>query len=270
MCACQRSIKCCILTRFSLCLSFLPMIGQLHSEPHWTVCKAGTSYPIIHGVIAIWLTVHVVVLPFFLWHFSLFLIFISLFSIPLTSLSAAVPIPPPTQQLCGGGWGVSQPAAVSAQAVHSCLCTTEQPKSVCLPLELLFTACAEYMELVTAALTATDVGIFTGTFQVRKSAALLKRFLLLSEVCQPEWNPVSSYRVNRRCHPLWAPEKILLLALTCQLCFWWSCRDSDAPQCSCCWDRVIQGCWAEKGESCSSASCLSCIDFYNELQESSC
>lgn len=109
------------------------------------------------GVIAICPTVHIMLLPSLLLHFSLYLIFIRLFSICLTSLLAAVPSPLPTQQLCGGRWGVSQLAAVSAQAVHSCLCTTEQAKSVCLPWELLFTACAEFMSLVTAVLFSTDV-----------------------------------------------------------------------------------------------------------------
>lgn len=72
--------------------------------------------------------------------------------------------------------------------------------------------------------------------------------------------------------------KILLLGLMCQLCFWWSCRDSDHPPVQFVlgkrWDRnavlLFLVCWAEKGGLCSSHCCLSCIDFYNELQESSC
>lgn len=106
MCACQRSIECWYSHAFScFFLSFLPIIGQLHSEPHWTVCKAGTSYPIMS-----WSNCHLTYCSrcgssTFLLHFSLYLIFRSLFSIHLTPLWAPVPSPLPTQQVCGGRWG---------------------------------------------------------------------------------------------------------------------------------------------------------------------
>lgn len=74
-------------------------------------------------------------------------------------------------------------------------------------------------------------------------------------------------------------KKILLLGLICQLCFQWSCGDSDSPPAV---QHVVGErqdgdtvmmffvYWAEKGGLCGSSCCLSCIDFYNELQESSC